>query len=164
MLSIWRIFALLFLLLSMFQIFINKDSEWITQKAFLWWWHWLCDLGQSLNTSKPFLTSEKRLSICHPPFQLKSELWVTHATVALSRNPPYFSLGQSGQDAVSKLQSLIRQLLFSDYWWLRGKKWDIMQAPIQSKFGGGVFVFYFLFFVYILSLVFYRLHLFLFLI
>lgn len=35
MLSIWRIFALVFLLLSTFQIFINEESDWITQKAFL---------------------------------------------------------------------------------------------------------------------------------
>lgn len=69
-LSIWRIFALLFLPLSIFQIFINKESDWITQKAFLWGWHWLCDLGQGFNTSKTFLMSEKRLiSIyaTHPP-------------------------------------------------------------------------------------------------
>ena len=88
---IWRTLALLFLLPSMFQIFNNTGGDWATQKAFLWGWQWLCDLGQGLNTSKPFLICDmnnKSINLSSPPtFTMKSELWAIHAqrSVGLTR-------------------------------------------------------------------------------
>lgn len=48
------------------------------QKAFHWGWHWLCGPGQGLNTSKPFLMKEIKISTHQLPEQVKSKLCLIH--------------------------------------------------------------------------------------